>query len=99
MVRTKADGASRAVGAKSFRKTMSSAGSSSSSSSPGSRKVKGDKSGGGNPYCPRPTPAWQKEIAGFLVKQKAPEEGQQSSGAGSSSEASDSGASCSSSSS
>lgn len=57
-----------------------------------------DKSGGGNPYCPRPTPAWQKEIAGFLVKQKAPEE-MQSSSASSSSEATDSSASCSSSSS
>lgn len=98
MVRTKADGASRAVGAKSFRKTMSAAGSSSSSSSPGSRKVKGDKNVG-NPYCPRPTPAWQKEIDGFLVKQKAIEEEQQSSGGASSSGSSDSGASCSSSSS
>ncbi|KAL3250052.1 hypothetical protein MRX96_055662 [Rhipicephalus microplus] len=52
MVRTKADGASRAVGAKSFRKSLSSPGGASSSSSPGSRKTKGDKYGGGNSYCP-----------------------------------------------
>uniref|UniRef100_A0A131XQY9 PCNA-associated factor n=1 Tax=Hyalomma excavatum TaxID=257692 RepID=A0A131XQY9_9ACAR len=68
MVRTKADGASRAVGAKSFRKSLSSPGGASSSSSAGPRKTKGDKYGGGNSYCPRPTPSWQKEISGFLVK-------------------------------
>ncbi|XP_037563922.1 PCNA-associated factor-like [Dermacentor silvarum] len=98
MVRTKADGASRAVGAKSFRKTLSSPGaasSSSSSSSPGSRKTKGDKYGGGNSYCPRPTPPWQKEISGFLVKTSASEDenGQQPSETATSSDASDSSAS------
>ncbi|XP_050045599.1 PCNA-associated factor-like [Dermacentor andersoni] len=74
MVRTKADGASRVVGAKSFRKTVSSPAAASSSSSPTSRKTKGDKYGGGNAYCPRPTPPWQKEISGFLVKTSASED-------------------------
>nr|XP_037291755.1 PCNA-associated factor-like [Rhipicephalus microplus] len=85
MVRTKADGASRAVGAKSFRKSLSSPGGASSSSSPGSRKTKGDKYGGGNSYCPRPTPSWQKEISKFLVKANTPD-------TASTSDASDSGA-------
>ncbi|XP_037511600.1 PCNA-associated factor [Rhipicephalus sanguineus] len=94
MVRTKADGASRAVGAKAFRKSMSSPGGASSSSSPSSRKPKGDKYGGGNSYCPRPTPPWQKEISGFLVKASTPEEENQpqTSETASSSDASDSGA-------
>ncbi|XP_070386349.1 PCNA-associated factor-like [Dermacentor albipictus] len=74
MVRTKADGASRVVGAKSFGKTLSSRAGASSSSSPTSRKTKGDKYGGGNAYCPRPTPPWQKEISGFLVKTSASED-------------------------
>uniref|UniRef100_A0A224YPG3 PCNA-associated factor n=1 Tax=Rhipicephalus zambeziensis TaxID=60191 RepID=A0A224YPG3_9ACAR len=100
MVRTKADGASRAVGAKAFRKSMSSPGGASSSTSPSSRKTKGDKYGGGNSYCPRPTPSWQKEISGFLVKASTPEDENrpQPSETASSSDASDSGA-CSSSSS
>ncbi|XP_037571030.1 PCNA-associated factor-like [Dermacentor silvarum] len=94
MVRTKADVASRAVGAKSFRKTLSSPGA-ASSSTPSSRKTKGDKYGGGNPYCPRPTPPWQKEITRFLVKTSASEDenGQQPSETATSSDASDSSAS------
>ncbi|KAH7963174.1 hypothetical protein HPB52_019897 [Rhipicephalus sanguineus] len=53
-----------------------------------------DKYGGGNSYCPRPTPPWQKEISGFLVKASTPEEENQpqTSETASSSDASDSGA-------
>ncbi|XP_077515540.1 PCNA-associated factor-like [Amblyomma americanum] len=99
MARTKADGASRAVGAKSFRKTMSTPRSASSSSSPASRKTtKGGKSSGGNSYCPRPTPSWQKEIANFLAKPKVSNDEQESSEGASSSDACDSSASGSSSS-
>ncbi|GIY60585.1 hypothetical protein CEXT_9951 [Caerostris extrusa] len=31
-------------------------------------KGKSDKYSGGNPYCPRPTPEWQKPITGFFSK-------------------------------
>uniref|UniRef100_A0A1E1X1G6 PCNA-associated factor n=1 Tax=Amblyomma aureolatum TaxID=187763 RepID=A0A1E1X1G6_9ACAR len=98
MARTKADGASRAVGAKSFRKTMSTPRSASSSSSPASKKTKGGKSSGGNSYCPRPTPSWQKEIADFLAKPKASNDEQESSEGASSPDTSDRSASGSSSS-
>ncbi|KAL3211042.1 hypothetical protein MRX96_036665 [Rhipicephalus microplus] len=56
MVRTKADGASRAVGAKAFRKSMSNPGGASSSSSSRSRKTKGGKYAGRNSYCPPANP-------------------------------------------
>ncbi|KAH7964507.1 hypothetical protein HPB51_027254 [Rhipicephalus microplus] len=94
MVRTKADGASRAVGAKAFRKSMSNPGGASSSSSSRSRKTKGGKYAGRNSYCPQPTPPWQKEISGFLVTARPPEDEHkpQPSEAASSSDASDSGA-------
>lgn len=29
---------------------------------------KGNRYSGGNPYCPRPTPDWQKEITKFFTK-------------------------------
>ena len=75
MVRTKASMSSssgvRAVAAKAPRKSLGSsysAGSSSNSgiSTPGKRS---DKYGGGNSYCPRPTPQWQKPISGFFSVQ------------------------------
>ncbi|XP_022251472.1 PCNA-associated factor-like [Limulus polyphemus] len=69
MVRTKGDNcAKKAVAAKAPRKALSTsaAGCSSSMSSP-ARSAKADKYAGGNPYCPRPTPSWQKEISAFFI--------------------------------
>ncbi|XP_076336447.1 PCNA-associated factor-like [Tachypleus tridentatus] len=69
MVRTKGDNCSKkAVGAKAPRKALSTSavGCSLSTSSP-ARSSKADKYAGGNPYCPRPTPSWQKEISAFLI--------------------------------
>ena len=33
-----------------------------------------NKYAGGNAYCPRPTPEWQKGIGAFIVKKPAPAE-------------------------
>ncbi|XP_064475019.1 PCNA-associated factor-like [Ornithodoros turicata] len=80
MVRTKADGACKAIGAKSSRKGIAIARASggASSSSAGAKGSGSDKYSGGNPYCPRPTPPWQKEISGFLIKTKPTSESNQS---------------------
>ncbi|XP_066995914.1 PCNA-associated factor isoform X2 [Anabrus simplex] len=79
MVRTKADPGAKAVGGKSTRKPLppSSAGGSSDNKA---------KHGGGNPYCPRETPSWQKEITKFFTSKpdRVTEDAQQSNGDGSS---------------
>ncbi|KAM7296165.1 PCNA-associated factor [Ixodes scapularis] len=74
MVRTKGDSASKAVGAKAPSKAMRSPGASSSrAGSSSSSKNANDRYSGGNAYCPRPTPAWQKEITTFFTaKPKEP---------------------------
>ncbi|KAJ8022044.1 PCNA-associated factor [Holothuria leucospilota] len=67
MVRTRADNTARkAVAAKAPRKNFNAAGPSSNSTSPTGSKS--NKHSGGNPYCPRPTPEWQKEITNFFIK-------------------------------
>ncbi|XP_074651287.1 PCNA-associated factor-like [Tubulanus polymorphus] len=68
MVRTRGDNSARkAVAAKAPRKALSTPSAScyGESSSPGG---KAGKYAGGNPYCPRPTPEWQKPIDMFFQK-------------------------------
>lgn len=70
MVRTRADNCARkAVAAKAPRKVLgaSSSGGAGSSSGMMSPSGKVGKYAGGNAVCDRPTPDWQKGIAGFLV--------------------------------
>ncbi|KAK6176965.1 PCNA-associated factor [Patella vulgata] len=75
MVRTKADcgGGSatrKAVAARAPRKAL---GSSTSTAADGS-SPSGNKYGGGNPVCPRPTPQWQKGITNFFINGKKDKE-------------------------
>ncbi|XP_035666973.1 PCNA-associated factor-like isoform X2 [Branchiostoma floridae] len=66
MVRTKgSNSGTKAVAAKAPRKALVSAPSSNfTPGSPGSGAS--SKYAGGNPVCPRPTPAWQKGIGNFF---------------------------------
>lgn len=41
--------------------------------------VEKNKYGGGNPYCPRETPPWQKPITNFFVHKAGQENGESSS--------------------
>ncbi|XP_076813753.1 uncharacterized protein LOC143460209 [Clavelina lepadiformis] len=77
MVRTKAsvNSSVRVAAAKAPRKNV--AGTSRSSIDALSPVGKKDKSVGGNPVCPRPTPDWQKSIGSFftIVSTKEEENG------------------------
>ncbi|XP_029843228.2 PCNA-associated factor [Ixodes scapularis] len=88
MVRTKGDSASKAVGAKAPSKAMRSPGASSSrAGSSSSSKNANDRYSGGNAYCPRPTPPWQKEITTFFTAKPKEPSGSSESGEGSSTQA------------
>ncbi|XP_046686997.1 PCNA-associated factor-like [Homalodisca vitripennis] len=65
MVRTKDSASVKVVGAKAPRK-ISTPTSTAASSGSDSKK----KHSGGNPYCPRETPAWQKPITQFFGTSK-----------------------------
>ncbi|KAJ9601523.1 hypothetical protein L9F63_000266 [Diploptera punctata] len=66
MVRTKAESSSvKASGAKAPRKVTTSAQTSNSATGASDGKGK-QQNAGGNPYCPRETPPWQKEITKFF---------------------------------
>uniref|UniRef100_A0A1B6G4T3 PCNA-associated factor n=1 Tax=Cuerna arida TaxID=1464854 RepID=A0A1B6G4T3_9HEMI len=62
MVRTKDSASVKVVGAKAPRKISSTTTSTAVSSGSDSKK----KHSGGNSYCPRETPAWQKPITQFF---------------------------------
>ncbi|GIY03481.1 hypothetical protein CDAR_622631 [Caerostris darwini] len=64
MARTKADAAKKA-GGKAPRKIHVLRNETGSAKG---GKGKSDRYSGGNPYCPRPTPEWQKPITGFFSK-------------------------------
>ncbi|XP_056138500.1 PCNA-associated factor [Lampris incognitus] len=70
MVRTKADSVPasyrKAVAASAPRKSLGSSSSSNSSGGSSQSSTPGKKYAGGNPVCPRPTPAWQKGIGDFF---------------------------------
>ncbi|KAF6018379.1 hypothetical protein EB796_023315 [Bugula neritina] len=67
MVRTKGDGATtKVVGSKAPRKQLvSNSGACSSSSPVDPSKKKGPSTG--LPYCPQPTPEWQKSVKSFFT--------------------------------
>ncbi|KAL2094041.1 hypothetical protein ACEWY4_011353 [Coilia grayii] len=70
MVRTKADGVPgtyrKAVAASAPRKSLGASSSANASSSNPANASAKNKYAGGNPVCPRPTPAWQKGIGDFF---------------------------------
>ncbi|XP_019615339.1 PREDICTED: PCNA-associated factor-like [Branchiostoma belcheri] len=90
MVRTKgSNSGTKAVAAKAPRKALVSA--PSSNFTPGSPAGSGasSKYAGGNPVCPRPTPAWQKGIGNFFnqggsKENRTPQEKDQGTGSSSS---------------
>lgn len=81
MVRTRSDFSGVRVSTKAPRKQ-----SSTSSSTPGKSSKKNE--GGGNPVCPRETPAWQKEITSFFPTKQSSDEGSSTSTSTNSSESS-----------
>uniref|UniRef100_A0A6M2E0T5 Putative pcna-associated factor-like isoform x2 n=1 Tax=Amblyomma tuberculatum TaxID=48802 RepID=A0A6M2E0T5_9ACAR len=86
MARTLADRVNRATGAKNTGKALAARRDRSTG------QPKCGKYGRRNPYCPRPTPSWQKKISGFLVKPKASNDERESSHRVSGSDTSDGGA-------
>ncbi|KAI1904383.1 hypothetical protein AGOR_G00005080 [Albula goreensis] len=70
MVRTKADSVPgtyrKAVAAQAPRKSLGASSSANTSSSSQAGTPAKNKYAGGNPVCPRPTPAWQKGIGDFF---------------------------------
>ncbi|XP_062402670.1 PCNA-associated factor [Sardina pilchardus] len=70
MVRTKADGVPgtyrKAVAASAPRKSLGASSSANASSNSQAAAAAKGKYAGGNPVCPRPTPAWQKGIGDFF---------------------------------
>uniref|UniRef100_A0A6M2E282 Putative pcna-associated factor-like isoform x2 n=1 Tax=Amblyomma tuberculatum TaxID=48802 RepID=A0A6M2E282_9ACAR len=93
MARTLADRINQATGAKNTGKALA-ARRDRSTGQPKCGKYRRR-----NPSCPRPTPQWQKEISGFLVKPKDSNDERESSQGVSGSDTSDGGATGSSSSS
>ncbi|KFM66535.1 PCNA-associated factor, partial [Stegodyphus mimosarum] len=64
MVRTKADAYTKAASKAPRKQHILRGGNSPAASKNG----KVNKYAGGNPYCPRPTPSWQKPITSFFAK-------------------------------
>ncbi|XP_075217995.1 PCNA-associated factor-like [Lycorma delicatula] len=64
MVRTRDTASVKVSGGKATRKISNS--DAMSSYDKGSASDKNNKYSGGNPYCPRETPAWQKSITCFF---------------------------------